>query len=84
MLIYLLVILLILLLQDHLLRLPKKAIRIKMEVKYLRIVCWILVLLAALRGSSVGTDTIAYIENYNAFLLNACLALYEEKSRFKL
>ena len=66
MLIYLLVILLVLLLQDHLLRLPKKASRIKMEVKYLRIVCWVLVLLAALRGSSVGADTIGYFENYNA------------------
>jgi hypothetical protein len=37
-----------------------------MEVKYLKVVCWILVLLAALRGSTVGTDTIGYIENYNA------------------
>ena len=52
--------------QDHLLRLPQKASRIKMEVKYLRVICLVLVLLAALRGSSVGTDTIAYIENYNA------------------
>lgn len=66
MLIYLLVILLILLFQDHLLRLPKKASRNKMEVKYLKVVCWILVLLAALRGSSVGSDTMGYIENYNA------------------
>lgn len=64
MLIYLLVILLILILQDNLLRLPKRASRNKMEVKYLRVVCWILVLLAALRGSTVGTDTIAYLEDY--------------------
>ncbi len=68
MLIYLLVILLVLLLQDHLLRLPKRASRHKMEVKYLKIVCWILVLLSAFRGSSVGADTIGYIENYNAVL----------------
>lgn len=66
MLIYLLVIFFILLIQDHLLRLPKKVSRNKMEVNYLRVVCLVLVLLAALRGSSVGTDTIAYIENYNA------------------
>ena len=66
MLIYLLVILLILIFQDHLLRLPKIASRHKMEVRYLKVVCWILVLLAALRGSSVGSDTIVYIENYNA------------------
>lgn len=66
MLIYLLVIFFILLIQDHLLRLPKKISRNKMEVNYLRVVCLVLVLLAALRGSSVGTDTIAYIENYNA------------------
>lgn len=66
MLIYLLVILLILIFQAHLLRLPKKLSRNKIEVYYLRVVCWILVLLAALRGSTVGTDTIAYIEGYNA------------------
>ncbi len=64
MLIYLLIILLILVLQTHLLRLPQRASRNKIEVKYLRVVCWILVLLAALRGSSVGTDTIAYWEDY--------------------
>lgn len=66
MLIYLLIIFLILIMQDRLLRLPKRASRIKMEVKYLRMVCCILVLLAALRGSSVGRDTLGYIENYNA------------------
>lgn len=64
MLIYLLVILLILLLQNHLLGLPEGVLRDKTESRYLRIICYILVLLAALRGSSVGTDTIAYIENY--------------------
>ena len=66
MLIYLLVILLILIFQSHLSRLPKRASRHKMEVKYLRVVCWILVLLAALRGSTVGSDTIAYVETFNA------------------
>ena len=66
MLIYLLVIILILIFQAHLLRMPKRASRNKMEVRYLKVVCWILVLLAAFRGSTVGTDTIAYIENFNA------------------
>lgn len=34
------------------------------ETVCLRVVCFVLVLLAALRGSSVGTDTIAYIQDY--------------------
>lgn len=66
MLIYLLVILLILLFQNNLLRIPSGSVRDRAEEKYLRIVCWILVLLAALRGSSVGTDTIAYLQYYES------------------
>lgn len=65
MLIYLSIILLILLLQNHLLGLPEGLFRDKIERRYLRIICYVLVLLAALRGSSVGADTIAYIEDYN-------------------
>jgi len=64
MLIYLLVILLIWLLQNNVLSIPAGPVRDRTEEKYLRIVCWILVLLAALRGSSVGTDTIGYIYDY--------------------
>lgn len=64
MLIYLLVIVLILLLKNNLLNIPAGQLRDKTEEKYLRIICWILVLLAALRGSSVGTDTITYLSDY--------------------
>lgn len=66
MLIYLLVILLILLLQNHLLGIPAGPKRDQTEKRCLAIVCWILVLLAALRGSTVGTDTIGYFENYQS------------------
>lgn len=51
--------------QVRLLSLPQIAFRKKLEVRYLRAVCWILVLLAALRGSTVGTDTRTYIEDFN-------------------
>lgn len=66
MLIYLLLILLILIFQNQVHGIQSQVLRDKAEDRYLRIVCWILVLLAALRGSSVGTDTIGYIADYEA------------------
>lgn len=66
MLIYLLVVLLILILQYQVRGIQSQVRREKTEDRYLRIVCWILVLLAALRGSTVGTDTIGYIADYDA------------------
>ena len=78
MLIYLLVILLILIFQVHLLSLPEGEFRDEIEVWYLRIVCIVLVLLAALRGSSVGTDTIAYIESYDSMPLLPFANVLEE------
>ena len=65
MLIYILVILLILILRNNVIGLSSGIQRNMTEDRYLKIVCWVLVLLAALRGSSVGTDTIAYIWDYN-------------------
>lgn len=64
MLIYILVLLLILFLMNNLSELPAGKLRYKTEHRYLKIVCWVLVLLAALRGSSVGTDTIGYWQSY--------------------
>lgn len=66
MLIYLLVVLLIMILQYQVHKIKSQTLRNKTEDRYLRIVCWILVLLAALRGSTVGTDTIGYIQDYDA------------------
>ena len=66
--IYLLLVFLILLFRFQVQRLVQsQAYRDELEKKYLQIVCWILVILAALRGSTVGTDTIAYIYSYDAF-----------------
>lgn len=66
MLVYLIVGLLILIFQNQVHGIQSQVLRDRAEQRYLRIVCWILVLLAALRGSTVGTDTIAYINDYNA------------------
>lgn len=66
MLIYLLLVLLILIFQNQVHGIQSQVLREKAEDRYLRIVCWILVLLAALRGNSVGTDTISYIVDYEA------------------
>lgn len=66
MLIYILVILLILILRNNVVGIPSGIQRNMTEDRYLKIVCWVLVLLAALRGSSVGTDTIAYIWDYDS------------------
>ncbi len=64
MLIYLLVVLLIVLFEGSLSRISDEDRRSYLEIRYMRIVCWILVLLAALRGISVGTDTLAYWPEY--------------------
>lgn len=64
MLIYILVLFLILFLVFTLSELPAGKLRYKTEHRYLKIICWVLVLLAALRGSSVGTDTIGYWQSY--------------------
>lgn len=64
MLVYILVIILILVLKNRLNGMPAGELRNKRENRYLIIVCWILVLLSALRGSSVGTDTLSYVIGY--------------------
>ena len=64
MLIYILVILLILFLRNNLLNNPAGELRVKKEDSYLKIVCWILVLLAAFRGVTVGADTLGYWQDY--------------------
>ncbi len=64
MLIYILVLILILFLKNNLSELPTGKLRYKTEYRYLKIICWVLVLLAALRGISVGADTIGYWQNY--------------------
>lgn len=79
MLIYLLVVAIILLFHSLLNTIPQETIRKKREERYLRIVCWILVLLAALRGSSVGTDTIGYVEDYYSI---AYMSFAEIQDRF--
>lgn len=66
MLIYLIVALLVLLFRSLVQGIQSQANRDNTENIYLRIVCWVLVLLAALRGRSVGTDTFAYILDYDA------------------
>ena len=65
MLIYILVVAIILLFRYTLQRMPSGTTRNIVEMRYFRVVCLILIILAALRGSTVGTDTIAYIENYD-------------------
>lgn len=65
MLIYLLVVLLILIFQDQVHEIKSQLRREKVENRYLLIVCCILVLLAALRGSTVGTDSLGYIQDYD-------------------
>lgn len=64
MLIYILVILLILLMQSSLSGMEAGPNRDKTEIRYLKIVCWVLVILAALRGITVGTDTHGYWPDY--------------------
>lgn len=66
MLIYLIIVLLILIFIYQVHGIQSQMRREKTEDRYLRIVCWVLVLLAALRGSSVGADTSGYIEGYYA------------------
>lgn len=64
MLIYILVILLILILQNRVSSYARGEERERVEKQYLKIVCWILVLLAAFRGITVGTDTSHYWPEY--------------------
>lgn len=64
MLIYIIVILLILAFQINLSGLKAIVLRNKTENRYLKIICWVLVLLAALRGITVGTDTLGYWPEY--------------------
>ena len=66
MLIYILVIVFILLLMFYLSGLPAGKLRDKFENRALKAVCWLLVLLAALRGISVGADTLGYWQEYFA------------------
>lgn len=66
MLIYLIVVLLILMFHNQVQGIQPQMRRGAAENRYLQIVCWIFVLLAALRGSTVGTDTIGYIYDYDA------------------
>ena len=64
MLIYILVIFLILIFQKRVSSYTRGEEKDKIEMQYLRIVCWILVLLAAFRGITVGTDTAHYWPEY--------------------
>lgn len=63
--IYIILILLIFLFRNHVLAYPEGDKRSQFETKYLKIVCFILILLAALRGSTVGTDTKYYLVDYS-------------------
>lgn len=65
MLVYLIVILLLFLFRNHVLGFPIGDQRNRIERNYLIIICSILILLAALRGSTVGTDTKYYLEDYS-------------------
>lgn len=80
MLIYILVILFILLLMYNLSGLPAGKLRDKTENRALKVVCWVLVLLAALRGSSVGTDTIGYWQHYTTVMPMRSFALILAKN----
>ena len=82
MLVYLLVVLLILILQYQVHGIQSQVRRDKTEDRYLRIVCWILVLLAALRGSTVGTDTISYIQEYDAITSYSFTDILTEKADY--
>lgn len=66
MLVYIIVILFIILLQLNLSGMKAGVQRNKTENRYFKFICWVLVLLAALRGITVGTDTIGYWEDYEA------------------
>ena len=65
MLIYLLVVSLILIFQDQVHGIKSQLLRERAENRFLLMICCILVLLAALRGSTVGTDTAGYILEYD-------------------
>lgn len=75
MLIYILVLFLILFLMNNLSGLPAGKLRYKTELHYLKVVCWVLVFLAALRGSSVGADTFGYWQNYTIGMPKRSFAL---------
>lgn len=62
--IYILVIILILLLQYSLPEIISGSKYQNKEDYYMRLVCWILILLASLRGLSVGADTSGYWSDY--------------------
>ena len=64
MLIYLAVIVLIIVFDQRLIRYPQEWRR-EIELKYARILGIIFVIIAALRASTVGTDTAGYISDYN-------------------
>lgn len=64
--IYLAVVLIILLLRNDVLKHSVVTDRHRIEKSYLRIICFILILLAAVRGRSVGTDTISYLADYKS------------------
>lgn len=82
MLIYLIVVLLILFFQNQVQGIQSQVRREKTEDSYLRIVCWILVLLAALRGSTVGTDTLSYIQEYDVMASHSFSDVLIQKADF--
>lgn len=62
--IYILVILLILFLRTQLSSIGNVSVYRKTENRYLSVVCWVLILISALRGETVGADTVMYMHEY--------------------
>lgn len=61
---YIALVILILVLRNKVVNHQDLAIRMKYELKYCQIVCFIIILMAALRSVSVGTDTPGYLSDY--------------------
>lgn len=74
--IYLLVVFLIVVMRMRLNSVPI-ILRDKKEKYCLQVVCWILVLLAALRASTVGSDTSGYIADYDAIISISWAEVFE-------
>ena len=63
--VYFVIILLIVILRDRVLQFPKGNSKNLIERRYLKYICIILIILAALRAQSVGTDTVYYWSDYD-------------------
>ena len=53
-----------------------------LELNYLRVVCFILVAIAALRSTSVGSDTYTYVDNYLNMSFTSFRDILYEKADF--